>query len=282
MILVISYFLLLFSLSTVQIFAHGFFKISYISVIITRFLFLVWYVFADYLNLSRETRPKNNWKGEIYGNVSNLHKCTCWLWLDLPQSAGVGGYIITRCNYWRDPTTISTDEIHMQPVVSRSVFQDNINNNYAKLQMCKICINTVCVFFHSQKNKNSAGLKCPIENMWESSCFKSRPYFWTPQVLTAGRWPACQHSHSGKRNERCGLVHICLQLGTGNGRKRAVAVVWTLWRSSERESDSRFTDEQVQRLRFRDHDQLWRGSSGDPILEWVHPWKPRSSGLFQD
>ena len=44
----------------------------------------------------------------------------------------------------------------------------------------------------------------------------------------------------------------------------------------------RFTDEQVQGLRLRHHDELRRGSRGHPVPQRLHPRQPCAAGLLQN
>lgn len=92
------------------------------------------------------------------------------------------------------------------------------------------------------------------------------------QILTAGWWLASKLNVARQRNERLRLVHFRLQFGARNWRKRIVATVRSIWSRAKRKGDPWPTDQQMQRLRFRNNDQLRWGSSSDSIIEWLHAW----------
>lgn len=66
------------------------------------------------------------------------------------------------------------------------------------------------------------------------------------------------------------MVHLRVQLGAGDRGERAVAVVRAVRGRAERESNPRPADEQMQRVRLRDHDQLRRGRGGNTVAERLH------------
>lgn len=65
-------------------------------------------------------------------------------------------------------------------------------------------------------------------------------------------------------------MYICLQPSAGHGGIAPLAAVWTIRRRAERQSDPRPADQQMQRVRLCDHDQLRRVPGGDSKSKWLH------------
>lgn len=99
------------------------------------------------------------------------------------------------------------------------------------------------------------------------------------QVLSSSRGSAGQLDVARQRNERLGLVHLRLQPGSGDGGECLVAVVRSVRCRPERESHPWPANQQMQRLRIRDHDKLRRSCCRHSVPQRLHSRQQSSSGF---
>lgn len=78
------------------------------------------------------------------------------------------------------------------------------------------------------------------------------------------------------------MVHLRLQFGTRNRGERVVAAVRTVRGRSERQSDSRLANQQVQGIRLRHHDKLRRGRRSHTVPERVHVRQSGAASQLQN
>lgn len=115
------------------------------------------------------------------------------------------------------------------------------------------------------------------------------------QIFSAGRRPPCRQPRDpagcrkwsgrwqySRLHERQRLVHLCLQPGARDGGKHLVAAFRAVRSRTKRESHPRPTNQQVQGLRLRHHDQLRRVSGGDPIAQRIHSGQQSTPSQLQN
>lgn len=65
------------------------------------------------------------------------------------------------------------------------------------------------------------------------------------QILPLSWGSAGKFNVTRKCDEWIWMVHLCVQFGTRNRGKRAMAIVWSIWSCAECKGDSRLADQQM-------------------------------------
>ena len=102
--------------------------------------------------------------------------------------------------------------------------------------------------------------------------------------LVGGKSSLASRSHDAdhSRHERQRLVHLRLQPGTRHRGEHPLAALRPFRRRSEHQGHPRPSDEQVQGIRLRHHDQLRRVSGRNPVPQRLHPRQQGPAGQLQD